>query len=68
MLELLWAWCVVCRNFSGLRAGYAGTVVRPGGYAGTFGGSRGVGAGTFVSSRGGMTEYLGAHGRVCQNF
>ena len=52
MPELLWAWGGVCRNFCGLREGYAGTLV----------GSGGQYAGTFMGLGGGMPDLLWARG------
>ena len=50
MAEPLWAPGGVCKNFWGLRGGYAGTVLGLGGEY----------AGNFVGSGGGMPEVLGA--------
>ena len=51
MPELLGAFGLVCRNFSGRRGGYAGTVVR----------SKGGRPELLGSQGGGMTELLWAH-------
>ena len=67
MPELLRTEGGVCRNFWGLKGGYAGTFGGSGGYAGTFEGGvcrnfwghRGGYAGTFGGSGGGMPELLG---------
>ena len=53
----------VCRNFSGLRRGYAGNFVGSGGVCQNYCGLRGGYAGTFLSLGGGMPELFGAQGR-----
>ena len=60
MPELLGAQGGVCRNFWGLRGGYAGTFGGLGGVCRNFWGLRGGYAGTFEDLGGGMPELLGA--------
>ena len=58
--QLFWAQGGVCRNFWGLREGYAGTFEGSGGVRRDFPGLTGGCAGIFVGSGGAMPELLWA--------
>ena len=69
MPERLWALGGVCRNFCGLRGGYAGNFVGSEGAMLELLWARGGGyAGTIVGLGGDMPELLWALGGVCRNF